>query len=156
MTYIVRLTNLFPMHHIPDKNDITEVLDAFYTLENQLSVLLMESALTMPRFRVMAFIENHQSVTLSDISAALKITNATASVLAKELLKAELIFYKKNPDDARSKFIELTSNGRDRYYIASDSLQKLYKSLTKKIPSSTVKAGKMFFREMKMQFKEKN
>ena len=142
------------MHHLPDIAEITELLDAFYSLENQLSVLLMESALTIPRFRVMTFIENYENATLSDVSAALKITNATASVLVKELLKADLILYKKNPDDARSKYIELTSNGRDRYFIAKDSLQKLYKKLTARMSAKSVYAGHQFFSEIKTKLDE--
>ncbi len=68
--------------------------------------------LTVPQFRCLAFISRHDGCSVSDLSAFMGVTKATASVMVDRLTRAGTILVVNDLEDRRRSLLHISSPGR--------------------------------------------
>jgi len=119
---------------------IIQLLEATQLFEKKLNMALMYSGLRIPQYRAMLFLEVSGNITVSDLSRYLNVTRATMSILANELLKADIIEHKNNPKDKRSFYIRLTESGQRRLSLARKEVELVQEKISKGLPEETINA----------------
>ena len=109
---------------------VLELLDAVMAFEQKINLALMYSALRLPQYRVMVFLEKAGKITVTDLSKQLNVTRATMSVLVNELLKAEIVESVVNTTDKRSFYVRLTNIGLSRLNVARKDLSFVEESIS--------------------------
>lgn len=98
----------------------------------------MYSGLRIPQFRAMLFLEKSGKITVSDLSRYLNVTRATMSVLANDLLKANIVESIKNPKDKRSFYMKLTDSGSRRLSLAKREVGLVEQRISEEFPPDTI------------------
>jgi len=119
---------------------IIQLLEATQLFEKKLNMALMYSGLRIPQYRAMLFLEVSGNITVSDLSRYLNVTRATMSILANELLKADIIEHKSNPKDKRSFYIRLTESGQRRLSLARKEVELVQEKISAGLPIETINA----------------
>lgn len=117
---------------------VIQLLEATQIFEKKLNMALMYSGLRIPQFRAMLFLEKSGKITVSDLSRYLNVTRATMSVLANDLLKADIVENIKNPNDKRSFYMKLTESGVRRLSLAKREVGLVQERISKEFPSETI------------------
>ena len=117
---------------------VIQLLEAAQIFEKKLNMALMYSGLRIPQFRAMLFLEKSGKITVSDLSRYLNVTRATMSVLANDLLKAEIIENIKNPNDKRSFYMKLTESGVRRLSLAKKEVGLVQERISEEFPDETI------------------
>ena len=112
------------------KLNVLDLLDAVLAFEQKINLALMYSALRLPQYRVMVFLEKAGKITVTDLSKQLNVTRATMSVLVNELLKAEIVESLVNTTDKRSFYVRLTNSGLSRLNVARKDLSFVEESIS--------------------------
>lgn len=112
------------------KLNVLDLLDAVLAFEQKVNLALMYSALRLPQYRVMVFLEKAGKITVTDLSKQLNVTRATMSVLVNDLLKADIVESIKNTTDKRSFYVRLTSTGLSRLKVARKDLGFVEESIS--------------------------
>ena len=120
--------------------DVVELLRAVQTLERNASVALMYSGLRMPQFRLLATLEQMGQATVTEMSARLHVTRATASVMVNELIRTGIVAVLENPTDRRSFHIRLTENGTNKLHVARSDLAVLQEKLSQRLSPQAIAA----------------
>lgn len=102
--------------------DVIGLLKAVQVLERNMSVALMYSGLRIPQFRLLDVLAQVGQATVTEMSAKLRVTRATASVTVNELIKSGAIEAVENFSDRRSFHIRLTESGQQRLSVARSDL----------------------------------
>ena len=126
--------------------DLVELLRAVQKLEKRVSVALMYSGLRIPQFRFLDRLERNGQATVSEMSQALGITRATASVMANELITAHIVAVIENERDRRSFHIRLTEHGRHKLNVARSDVGVLQQKLAGELSSDALAALAIFTR----------
>ena len=121
-----------------DTLHIIQLLEATQIFEKKLNMALMYSGLRIPQFRAMLFLEKSGKITVSDLSRYLNITRSTMSVLANELLNADIIENIKNPNDKRSFYMKLTESGQRRLVLARTEVELVQESISEGFPPEMI------------------
>jgi len=119
---------------------IIQLLEATQLFEKKLNMALMYSGLRIPQYRAMLFLEVSGNITVSDLSRYLNVTRATMSILANELLKADIIEHKNNPKDKRSFYMRLTESGQRRLSLARKEVELVQEKISEGLPIETINA----------------
>lgn len=83
-------------------------------------------SLSVPQFRVLAFLSHNPDSSLSDVAEHIGITRATASPLIDRLVQRGLVDRREDPTERRHIQLKLTSEGHDRLEeIRNSTRQKL-------------------------------
>lgn len=122
------------------KLKVLELLDAVLAFEQKVNLALMYSALRLPQYRVMVFLEKAGKITVTDLSKQLNVTRATMSVLVNELLKAEIVESLKNTTDKRSFYVRLTASGQNRLAVARKDLGFVEDSISENFTDEIITA----------------
>lgn len=117
---------------------IIQLLEATQIFEKKLNLALMYSGLRIPQFRAMLFLEKSGKITVSDLSRYLNVTRATMSVLANELLNADIIENIKNQKDKRSFYMKLTESGLRRLSLARTEVELVQESISEGFPPEMI------------------
>ena len=117
---------------------VIQLLEATQIFEKKLNMALMYSGLRIPQFRAMLFLEKSGKITVSDLSRYLNVTRATMSVLANDLLKADIVENIKNPNDKRSFYMKLTESGVRRLSLAKREVGLVQERISEEFPSETI------------------
>lgn len=117
---------------------VIQLLEATQIFEKKLNMALMYSGLRIPQFRAMLFLEKSGKITVSDLSRYLNVTRATMSVLANDLLKADIVESIKNPNDKRSFYMKLTESGQRRISLAKREVELVQERISEEFPSETI------------------
>lgn len=128
------------------KLNVLDLLDAVQAFEQKMSLALMYSALRLPQYRVMVFLEKAGKITVTDLSKQLNVTRATMSVLVNELLKAEIVESIKNSTDKRSFYVRLTESGQKRLAVARKDLRFVEESISEHFSEERIKEINEFSR----------
>ena len=112
------------------KLKVLELLDAVMAFEQKLNLALMYSALRLPQYRVMVFLEKSGKITVTDLSKQMNVTRATMSVLVNQLLKADIVEAVENTSDKRSFYVRLTGSGLNRLEVARKDLSLVEESIS--------------------------
>ena len=73
-----------------------------------------EASLSVPQFRVLAFLSRHPGVSLSEVAEHLGVTRATASTMVDRLVQHSLVDRADDPQERRHVMLNLTKTGDDR------------------------------------------
>ena len=120
------------------KINVLELLDAVMAFEQKLNLALMYSALRLPQYRVMVFLEIAGKVTVTDLSKHLNVTRATMSVLVNQLLKADIVESVENISDKRSFYVRLTESGLKRLNVARKDLSLVEESISEEFTEEQI------------------
>lgn len=85
-----------------------------------------QSSLSVPQFRVLAFLRRHAGASLSDVAEHLGVTRATASTMVDRLVQRGLIDRSIDPQERRQVRLQLTPTG-------SEDLERMRQTTRKKI-----------------------
>lgn len=118
--------------------EVVELLRALQILERNASVALMYSGLRVPQFRLLVSLEEMGQATVTEMSARLHVTRATASVMINELIRSGIVAVLDNPVDRRSFHIQLTENGRNKLHVARSDLAVMQEKLSRRLTPETV------------------
>lgn len=128
--------------------DVIGLLKAAQTLERNVSVSLMYAGLRVPQFRALDALAEMGQATVTELSARLHITRATASVMINELVRAGIVAMVENPADRRSFHIRLTELGRDKLHVARSDVGVLISELSRQYPEELIRVLNGFARMM--------
>jgi len=73
-----------------------------------------EPSLSVPQFRVLAFLGRNPQASLSRVAEHIGITRATASTMVDRLVQRELVDRQEDPQERRQIMLKLTQMGSDR------------------------------------------
>ena len=73
-----------------------------------------ESSLSVPQFRLLAFLSRHPGSSLSEVAEHLGVTRATASAMTDRLVQRQLVDRAEDPQERRQIMLKLTEPGSDR------------------------------------------
>ena len=73
-----------------------------------------EPSLSVPQFRVLAFLSRHPDASLSEVSEHIGITRATASPMIERLVQRSLVDRQADPTERRHIMLKLTPEGSAR------------------------------------------
>ena len=121
------------------KLNVLDLLDAVLAFEQKVNLALMYSALRLPQYRVMVFLEKAGKITITDLSKQLNVTRATMSVLVNELLKAEIVESIVNTTDKRSFYVRITNTGLSRLNVARKDLSFVEQSISENFTDEAIK-----------------
>ncbi|MBW4518527.1 MAG: MarR family transcriptional regulator [Scytolyngbya sp. HA4215-MV1] len=76
-----------------------------------------DPSLSVPQFRVLAFLSVHPDVSLSEVADHLGVTRATASALVDRLVKRGLVDRAEHPQERRHVMLRLTTIGNDQLQL---------------------------------------
>jgi DNA-binding MarR family transcriptional regulator len=124
--------------------DVVGLLKAAQTLERNVSVALMYAGLRVPQFRLLDALAAAGQATVSEMSATLHITRATASVMINDLIRSGAVAVVENPSDRRSFYIRLTELGSDKLHVARSDLGVLIDKLSRVYPEELIQALNKF------------
>jgi len=100
-------------------------------LEKLISLALVEPALSLSQYRMLAEFLERDTLTVSELSIRLNVAKPSVTSLIKQLQTMKLINIRPDPDDQRSKRLTLTRDGKLRLKIANEYLAALEKRLAK-------------------------
>jgi DNA-binding MarR family transcriptional regulator len=83
-----------------------------------------EPSLSVPQFRVLAFLSHNPDSSLSDVAEHIGITRATASPLIDRLVQRGLVDRREDPTERRHIQLKLTHEGHDRLEEMRDSTRQ--------------------------------
>ena len=126
--------------------DVVGLLKAAQTLERNANVALMYSGLRVPQFRLLDALAEAGQATVSEMSARLKITRATASVMINDLIRTGSVAVVENPSDRRSFHVRLSEHGLQRFQSARNDLGVLVSKLSARYPAETIRVLNEFTR----------
>jgi DNA-binding MarR family transcriptional regulator len=126
--------------------DVVGLLKAVQTLERNVSVSLMYAGLRVPQFRLLDVLAELGQGTVTEMSAALGITRATASVMINDLLRAGIVAAVDNPSDRRSFYVRMTELGSDKLHVARSDLGVLIAKLSQRYPADVIRVLNDFAR----------
>jgi DNA-binding MarR family transcriptional regulator len=105
-----------------DHLDIVGLLKAAQVLERNMTVALMYSGLRIPQYRLLDALARAGQSTVTELSEALRVTRATASVTVNELLRAGALAAVENASDRRSFHVRLTAVGEHKLGVARSDI----------------------------------
>jgi len=118
--------------------DVFGVLQALQHLERSVSVSLMYSGLRIPQFRLLDRLDAMGQATVTEMSQALTITRATASVLVNEMVRSGVVVVDDNPADRRSFHIHMSELGRNKLNVARNDLAVLSGKLSQRFQDDVI------------------
>ena len=121
------------------KINVLELLDTVMVFEQNINLALMYSALRLPQYRVMVFLEKAGKITVTDLSKQLNVTRATMSVLVNQLLKAGIVESVENNKDKRSFYVRLTQSGLNRLKVARKDLSLVEENISEQLSDDQIK-----------------
>ncbi len=85
-----------------------------------------EASLSVPQFRVLAFLRRHPESSLSEVAEHLGVTRATASTMVDRLVQRGLVDRSADPEERRHVRLQLTQTG-------SEDLERMRQATRQKI-----------------------
>jgi DNA-binding MarR family transcriptional regulator len=113
-----------------------------------------EPALSVPQFRVLAFLSLHAGASLSEVAEHLGVTRATASTNVDRLVQRGLVDRTDHPHQRRQVVLKLTPTGSSCLEAMKAITQQRIAVLLKQLPSqelAQVKAGLQILQEVFQQ-----
>ena len=72
-----------------------------------------EPTLSVPQFRLLAFLNRHPGISLSEVAEHLGVTRATASTMTDRLVQRQYVDRAIHPKERRQIMLKLTNDGED-------------------------------------------
>jgi len=112
------------------KDFIEQIFYAYRETYSDPKKILKKYSFGTAHHRAMHLIERHEGLAVSDLLNKLKITKQSLNRVLKDLIKLDVIFFKKDKKDTRLKHIFLSEKG-EKIFSEVFSIQKkrIYKAL---------------------------
>lgn len=94
-----------------------------------------EPSLSVPQFRVLAFLNRHPGASLSEVSEHLGVTRATASAMTERLVQRNWVDRTADPQERRQIMLTLTETGRTYLEQMRDSTRHRIAELLNQLSS---------------------
>lgn len=94
-----------------------------------------EPSLSVPQFRVLAFLGRYPHASLSKVADHIGITRATASTMVDRLVQRELVNRQEDPHERRQIMLKLTPTGSDRLEKMRDTTRQKIADLLDELTS---------------------
>ena len=120
---------------------LISVLDSLRELERRVTLVLLETGLSLSQLRLLRLIAEADTVSASDLSRHLAITKASVSGQVQDLQKLGLIEVRANPDDKRGRLIAATEAGRFRLSAALENVTQLERVLGRDVLAPLARAA---------------
>ena len=101
-------------------------MESFHSLGTSISRI---PDLTLPQFRLLLFLQEHQTGTINEIAASLGIAQSTASELVTRMVKAGLVVRDIHPQDRRVMQVKLSQRARDLLRQSEAALETSFRQL---------------------------
>ncbi|BAY60836.1 MarR family transcriptional regulator [Calothrix brevissima NIES-22] len=88
------------------------IIIKFFRAEMRQNAAFLPESLSVPQFRMLAFLDRHPSASLSQLAEHLGVTKATASNLTDRLIQKNLVSRIENPQERRHVILNLTDAGK--------------------------------------------
>jgi len=124
--------------------DVIGLMQALQALERNMSVALMYAGLRIPQFRLLDALERMGQATVTEMSQALHITRATASVLINELLAAGVVATVEHESDRRSFHVRLTELGMNKLSVGRKDINVYLSKVSAHYPPEMVSMLNLF------------
>lgn len=112
------------------KLNIIHLLDNIRQLEQRVSLILADTALTLSQFRLLCILYyNDMPLPGTSLSARLGISKASITVQLKSLGVAGLIQAESSTADKRASLVSLSSAGKQRMKVTLENLAALEKQI---------------------------
>ncbi|MDH4134712.1 MAG: MarR family transcriptional regulator [Gammaproteobacteria bacterium] len=131
--------------------DVMALIRLGQNLERNVNVALMYSGLRIPQFRLLDAVAERGQATVTELSEALHITRATASVMVNELIRSGSVAVLENEADRRSFHVRLTEDGLYRLQSARSDLAVLTDKLSNRYPEETTRMLNELTRKMALK-----
>lgn len=116
------------------KPNIIHLLDYIRQLEQRVSLILIDTALTLSQFRLLCILYYSETpLPGTSLSAKMGVSKASITVQLKTLGDAGLIQAKTSPADKRALLISLSSAGRQRMKVTLENLVALEKQISPEV-----------------------
>ena len=92
------------------------------------------SSLTVPQFRVLAYLHRHPHVSLSAVADHIGVTRATASAMVERLVQRSFVDRQIAPAERRQVLLTLTQMGRERLEEMQDCTRHQIATLLDELP----------------------
>jgi DNA-binding MarR family transcriptional regulator len=100
----------------PPLEQFEESLDRVNRVLNHLTqVFLSQHGLSMPRYRVLRYLQSRPDVNMSEIQSSLLVCGSTLTELVDGLVRNELVLRLRDESDRRMVYLRLTEKGREAY-----------------------------------------
>ena len=126
--------------------DAVGLLKAVQALGRNMNVALMYSGLRVPQYRLLDALSVAGQATVTEMSATLKITRASASVMINDLIRSGSVVVVENHSDRRSFHIQLSEHGLHRLQAARSDLGIMISKLSGRYPAETIRVLNEFAR----------
>lgn len=143
MFLLVGLTNKGKTALMEQLN-VIGLMQALQALERNMSVALMYAGLRIPQFRLLDALDRMGQATVTEMSQALHITRATASVLINELLAAGVVATVEHESDRRSFHVRLTELGINKLSVGRKDINVYLSKVSAHYPPEMVRALNLF------------
>ncbi len=127
---------------------IIDLLKALQKLDKRVGIALMYAGLRPPQFRLLDLLDGMGQATVSELSSALGVTRASASVLVNELIKSHCLAVIENPSDRRSFHVRMTELGRDKLAVGRSDLSVLQGRITHDLDAETIRQLNLITRRL--------
>ena len=88
------------------------IITQFFRAEMRRNASFLTESLSVPQFRMLAFLDRHPGASLSQVAEHLGVTRATASNLTERLVQKNLVSKVENPQERRHVLLNLTETGK--------------------------------------------
>lgn len=94
-----------------------------------------EPSLSVPQFRLLAFLNRHPGASLSEVAEHLGVTRATASAMTDRLVQRNWVNRTADPQERRQIMLTLTDSGRTHLEQMRDSTRRRIAELLNQLTS---------------------
>jgi DNA-binding MarR family transcriptional regulator len=102
------------------------------------SVLQADPLMSVAHLRILEFLQRSPGASLSEVSAALEVTKATASSHVEKLVKRQLVKRVADPDERRRVVLTLTADGARRLAQVSSISTSMFSEMLAPLPGSNL------------------
>jgi DNA-binding MarR family transcriptional regulator len=128
------------------KNTYSSILVEFFEQMNSWEHSIAEGrAISLAQLHLLEVVGDHRSMRMKELSERLGVTTGTLTVMVHRLLSKGYVIKKKDSDDRRSFFIELTQIGKEEYAYHHHMHEHLIEEITRELGEPGSEA---FFRQL--------
>ncbi|MGI2903684.1 MarR family winged helix-turn-helix transcriptional regulator [Tolypothrix sp. VBCCA 56010] len=88
------------------------IITQFFRAEMRRNASFLTESLSVPQFRMLAFLDRHPGASMKQVAEHLGVTRATASNLIERLVQKNLVSKVENPQERRHVVLNLTEIGK--------------------------------------------
>ena len=116
-----------PIESMTSEQCATELMEAIHPIVQFMRTEMRsqrESSLSVPQFRLLAFLSRHPEASLSEVAEHLGVTRATASAMTERLVQHGLVDRADHPQERRQIMLKLTESGSTRLEQMRESTRR--------------------------------